>query len=109
VALTATASFAIMTALVNSDQRRLNIIMKQKVRDKMACVEFEKTIRGTEVIVFADHFTEDRSTGLNLGPEDVWAETTDGAVFDLTYEETEQLGIEATDIYCDKTSYMDDF
>jgi hypothetical protein len=65
----------------------------------MATVDFEKTIRGNDVTVFARSFTEDVSVGLNLGPEEVWAETEDGELFDLTDAEIEQLGIEATEFY----------
>lgn len=62
-------------------------------------IEFFKTIRGTEILVFAKHFVEDQFVGLTLGPDEVWAETLDGTAFDLTDEEVEQLGIEATEAF----------
>lgn len=62
-------------------------------------IEFTKTIRGTEVTVFADHFDGDPSTGMEIGPEEVWARTLDGSEFELTDEEQEHLGIEATEAY----------
>jgi hypothetical protein len=57
-------------------------------------IEFFRTIRGVEVQVFAASFDGDPSVGINLGPEEVWAETLDG--------ELEELGIAATERYLDE-------
>jgi hypothetical protein len=65
----------------------------------MATVEFDRTVRGVEVTIFADRFTEDPSVGMFLGPEEISAETHDGKPFDLTSEEEEKLGSEATEIF----------
>lgn len=62
-------------------------------------VSFEKTIRGVEVTIHADHFDSDPSVGIGLGPDELWAETADGTEFALTDEEVDQLSIEATDRY----------
>jgi hypothetical protein len=65
----------------------------------VATVEFDRTVRGVEVTIFADRFTEDLSVGMFLGPEEISAETRDGKPFDLTSEEEEKLGSEATEIF----------
>lgn len=64
-------------------------------------MNFIKTIRGVDVEVHADKFDGDPSVGIGIGPEEVWAETLDGEPFELTDEEVEQLGIEATEAYLD--------
>lgn len=64
-------------------------------------IELTRTVRGTEVSVFADNFDGDPSVGLPYGPEDVWAKTIDGQPFELTDEEVERFGIEATEAYLD--------
>lgn len=47
-------------------------------------------IRGIPVWVCADDFYEDRSVGINWGPEHVWAiRRDDGTVFEMTREEEE--------------------
>jgi hypothetical protein len=65
----------------------------------MAQIEFDDTIDGKPVCVFADRFEEDLSVGIHLGPEEVWAETPDGQAIELSPKEEERLGIKATDIY----------
>jgi hypothetical protein len=62
-------------------------------------VEFNQTIRGVEVQVFANSFYGDPSVGIGYGPEEVWAEKLDGEPFELTDEEADVLGMVATDIY----------
>jgi len=64
-------------------------------------IELTKTVRGTEVTVFAEDFDGDPSVGIGIGPESVWAETLDGTPFELTDEEVEKFGIEATECYLD--------
>lgn len=66
---------------------------------------FFRTIRGVEVIVHAEKFTSDYC-GISYGPEEIYAVTldddgTEGEQFDLTDEESEQLGIDAAEAYLD--------
>jgi hypothetical protein len=65
----------------------------------MATIEFDRTIRGTEVRIFADSFDGDPSTGVGFGPEELWAKTHEGEEFELTDEEIDSLSVEATEIY----------
>jgi hypothetical protein len=62
-------------------------------------VELEKVIRGVAVTVYANNFEEDRSVGLNLGPDEMYAKTEDGAEFELTDDEQSALAEEATEEY----------
>ena len=53
-----------------------------------------KTVRDTEVQVFAEDFFEDPSVGVGYGPEQVYAKTLEGEDFELTDEESEAFGVE---------------
>ncbi len=65
----------------------------------MRDIDFSKTVRGVDVTVFASNFSYDPSVGIvRFGPDDVWAKTEDGSDFELTEEEEEQLGIEASEL-----------
>lgn len=55
-------------------------------------------IRGIPVYVCADEFTEDKSTGIRFGPEQVYAiRRDDGTAFELTQEETEAVILRASE------------
>lgn len=58
------------------------------------------TIRGIPVWVCADDFTEDKSVGINWGPEQIWAiRRDDGTMFELSREEEDHwAGIAAKSI-----------
>lgn len=60
--------------------------------------EIETVVRFVQVTVFGDNYTEDRSVGLNFGPDDVWAEKEDGSNFELTEKEQEEFGIKLAEI-----------
>lgn len=60
-------------------------------------IELTKTIRGTEVIVYASSFDGDPSVGIPYGPDEVWAKDLNGNSFELTDDEVEKFGIEATE------------
>ena len=64
-------------------------------------VSFFAIVRGVKVEIFASNFDGDPSVGLEIGPEEVWAKTVGGKIFELTDQETEQFGIEASKIYWD--------
>lgn len=65
-------------------------------------ISFFRVVRGVEVEIIATDFDGDPSVGIGIGPEDVSAKTMEGDPFDLTDEEVERLGIEATEIYYDQ-------
>ena len=56
-------------------------------------------------ILFADNFDGDPSVGIGIGPENVWATTLDGKPFELTDDEVEQFGIEASKCYWEDYDY----
>lgn len=56
---------------------------------------FIKTVRGTEVEIHIENSEYDPSVGIMFCHCEVYASTLDGKPFDLTDEESEQIGIEA--------------
>lgn len=65
-------------------------------------IVFFSVVRGVEVEITASDFDGDESVGIGIGPEDVSAKTMEGDPFELTDEEADKLGIEATEIYYDQ-------
>ena len=68
-------------------------------------IEFEKTIRGVEVTVYADNFYSDHSVGIEFGPDEVYATKDNGEDFELTEQEIVDLSGEAIDLYWEKAGY----
>lgn len=66
-----------------------------------------KTVRDTEVQVFAEDFDGDPSVGVGYGPELVYAKTLDGEDFELTDEESEAFGIEFGQMYYESDDDFD--
>lgn len=67
-------------------------------------MELFRTIRGVEVKVIADDFETDEDVGLSAYPQEIYAvklndDGTDGEPFELTDEESEKIGIEASEAY----------
>lgn len=62
-------------------------------------MNFIHTIRGEEVEVHAESWDGDESVGMAYVPEEVYANTLEGAPFELTDEEIEELTIKAVEIY----------
>jgi hypothetical protein len=63
-------------------------------------IEFSKEIRGVEVWITAEDFSGDESVGIGIGPDCVTAKRLDNAEdFELTDDEVEAIGIEATESY----------
>jgi len=62
-------------------------------------IQFDTQVRGTNVTVAASKFFSDHSVGMELGPEEVVCIADGGDEIELTDEEFERLGIEATRIY----------
>ncbi len=58
-----------------------------------------RTVRDTEVQVFAEDFDGDLSVGIAYGPELVYAKTLDGEDFELTDEETEAFTVWFSEMY----------
>ena len=54
-------------------------------------------VRGVDVMVYARGFSSDPSTGIEWGPDEVWAVRSDGSDFELTDEEEENFAIRAAD------------
>lgn len=65
-------------------------------------ISFFSVVRSVEVEIIATDFDGDPSVGIGIGPEQVWAKTLEGEPFELTDEEAEKLGIEATEIWYDQ-------
>lgn len=62
-------------------------------------IQMDRVVRGVEVTVTAEDFDGDESVGIAIGPETVCAETLSGEPFELTDEEVETFGIQATELY----------
>jgi hypothetical protein len=62
-------------------------------------IQFDRVVRGVEVTVTAEDFDGDESVGVPIGPETVYAETLSGEPFDLTDDEVETFGIQASESY----------
>lgn len=67
-------------------------------------IEFEDEIEGKPVTVYAKGFGEDRSVGIELHPEEIWAEDEEGNTIDLMDDESMEdelvrLSQLATDCY----------
>ena len=72
-------------------------------------IVFTKTIRDQVVTVYADDFDCDPDTGLECGPNEIWAETEDEQPFELSEQEAEQLSQEATECYLNNDWDLNDY
>jgi hypothetical protein len=68
-------------------------------------IQFDRVVRGVEVTVTAEDFDGDESVGVPIGPETVYAETLSGELFDLTDDEVETFGIQASEAYFDDCDF----
>lgn len=64
-------------------------------------MEYKKTIRGHDVTVHAELFTEDPSVGVPLGPDEIWAVDEYGHDFELEEHELDEIAEETSAMHQD--------
>ena len=67
-------------------------------------IHMARIIRGTAVVVKAGNFSSDPSVGIEMGPDEIYAETPEGQPFEMTEDEEAHYGGEATDLYMQELS-----